>query len=140
MEQVDALSTHSGPISGSKTGRQGFLKHQIKSFGYAIEGVVFSFKKGFHFKFHTLALIVVIILGLIFSITTLEWLIVILISSSIIAAEAINTAIEETCNVLHPEHHPGLKLAKHCAAGGVLILSIAAIVIGAIIFIPKIVG
>lgn len=118
--------------------REPFLKHQIKSFSYAIEGIVFSYKKGIHFKIHVATAIIVIALGFIYSISAVEWLIIILISSGVISAEAINTAIEETGNVLHPEHHPRVKLAKHCAAGGVLILSIAAVIIGLIIFAPKI--
>ena len=120
--------------------RDSFLRHQLVSFSYAIEGIVYSYKKGTHFKIHIIAAVIVVILGFVYSISSLEWLIVVLISSSVIAAEAINTAIEETCDVLHPEHHPGAKLAKHCAAGGVLILSMAALIIGAIIFIPKIFG
>jgi len=120
--------------------RDSFIKHQLVSFSYAIEGIVYSYKKGTHFKIHIIAAVIVVILGFVYSISSLEWLIVVLISSSVIAAEAINTAIEETCDVLHPEHHPGAKLAKHCAAGGVLILSIAALLIGIIIFTPKILG
>ena len=120
--------------------RDPFLKHQVISFGYAIEGIVFSFQKGLHFKMQVAAAIIVIALGFIYSISATEWLIIILISSGVISAEAINTAIEETGNVLHQEHHPRVRLAKHCAAGGVLILSIAATVIGLIIFAPKIFG
>ena len=120
--------------------RDGPILHERKSFGYAIEGIVYSFKKGTHFKIHVAAAIVVVILGFIYSISSLEWLIIILISSAVIAAETINTAIEETCDILHPEHHPGARLAKHCSAGGVLILSIAAVIIGLIIFLPKIFG
>lgn len=56
------------------------------------------------------------------------------------AAEAMNTAIEETCNMMHPEIHPHARFAKHTAAASVLILSIGAAVIGAIIFVPKIFG
>jgi diacylglycerol kinase len=118
--------------------RDPFLVHQYKSFGYAIEGIVYSFKKGTHFKMHTAAAIIVAALGFIYSISAFEWLVTILIVSSVVAAETINTAIEETCDVLHPDHHPGARLAKHCAAGGVLILSIAAVIIGVIIFLPKI--
>lgn len=120
--------------------RDGFFKHQVKSFGYAIEGITYSYKKGTHFKIHVVAAIVVTILGLIMSISSYEWLAIILISSAVIATEAINTAIEETCDVLHPEHHPRARLAKHCAAGGVLILSMASVIIGLIIFLPKIFG
>ena len=118
--------------------RDSFIVHQIKSFGYAIEGIIYSFKKGTHFKFHMAVLFLVIIVGFAYSITVYEWLVIILISSAVIAAEAINTAIEEACDVLHPEHHPGAKLSKHCAAGGVLILSMAAVLIGLLIFVPKI--
>lgn len=117
--------------------RDGFFKHQKISFGYALEGIVYSYKTGLHFKMHTWAMILVVILGFSFEISAIEWMVIILISSAVIAAEAINTGIEETCNVLHPEHHPRARLAKHCAAGGVLVLSIAAIIIGLIIFLPK---
>ena len=120
--------------------RDGPILHEQKSFGYAIEGIVYSFKKGTHFKIHILAIIWVTILGFVYLISAFEWLVIILISSAVISAETINTAIEETCDILHPEHHPGARLAKHCAAGAVLILSIAAVIIGLIIFIPKIFG
>src|SRR3990172_1992728 len=118
--------------------RDGLIKHQIVSFTYAIEGIVYSFKSGLHFKMYIGALILVVILGFIYRISYTEWLVLILVTSVVISAEAINTAIEETCNVLHPDHHPKARLAKHCAAGGVLILSVAALIIGAIIFLPKI--
>ena len=118
--------------------RDSFIVHQIKSFGFAIEGIIYSFKKGTHFKIHVTFAIIVTVMGLIYKLSAYEWLTIILISSAVISAEAINTAIEEACDVLHPEHHPGARLAKHCAAGGVLILSVAAVLIGLLIFIPKI--
>ena len=118
--------------------RDSFIVHQVKSFGFAIEGIIYSYNKGTHFKIHIAFAILIIVLGLIYKLSAYEWLVIILISSAVISAEAINTAIEEACDVLHPEHHPGAKLAKHCAAGGVLILSVAAIIVGFIIFFPKI--
>lgn len=120
--------------------RDPFLVHQVKSFGFAFEGIFYSFKKGIHFKSHVTAAVIVVVLGLIYPISTLEWLILILTISAVISAEAMNTAVEEACDVLHPEHHPRARLAKHCAAGAVLILSIAALLIGLIIFLPKIFG
>ena len=118
--------------------RDSFLVHQFKSFGHALHGIFYSFKIGFHFKVQVAALILAIILGYIYKISAFEWIILILISASVIAAEAANTAIEETCNLLHPELHPHARIAKHCAAGAVLILSVAAAIIGTIIFLPKI--
>lgn len=118
--------------------RDGFFTHQVKSFSYAFEGIFYSFKKGTHFKIQTAAAIFILISGFVYQVSTTEWLVLVLITSAVIAAETTNTAIEEACDVLHPEHHPGARLAKHCAAGAVLILSIASVVIGAIIFTPKI--
>lgn len=116
----------------------GFFTHQVRSFSYAFEGIFYSFKKGTHFKIHTIALSLASTLGIIFSISPAEWAVIILISSAVLAAEAINTAIEETCDILHPDLHPKARLAKHCAAGGVLILSLSSVIIAAIIFLPKI--
>ena len=118
--------------------RDSFIVHQVKSFRWAIEGIIYSYKKGTHFKIHIVFAILVITLGSIYKLSLYEWLVIILISSAVISSEAINTAIEEACDVLHPEHHPGAKLAKHCAAGGVLILSVNAVLIGLLIFVPKI--
>lgn len=118
--------------------RDGFFKHQVKSFYYAIGGITYNFKTQLHFRFHLLAAAVVIFLGLFYSINPWEWLILIIIVTLVIAAEAFNTAIEETCNLLEPDIHPQARIAKHCAAGGVLILSIGAIIVGLIIFVPKV--
>ena len=118
--------------------RDSYLVHQYKSFIWATEGIIYSFIKGSHFKIETIAAIIVIVLGFVYKINSFEWLVLILILSAVLSAEAINTGIEEACDVLHPEHHPGAKLAKHCAAGGVLIFSIGAVIIGLIIFLPKI--
>lgn len=120
--------------------RDPFFVHQYKSLSYAVEGITYSYFKGTHFKMHVAAAIIAIVMGFVYSISTTEWLILILTISTVVSAETMNTAVEEACDVLHPEHHPGAKLAKHCAAGAVLILSIAASMIGLIIFVPKIFG
>ncbi|MCR4324544.1 MAG: diacylglycerol kinase family protein [Candidatus Curtissbacteria bacterium] len=119
--------------------RDSFLVHQVKSFSFAIEGIAYSFKKGTHFKIHTITAIAVVVLGLFYTVSPLEWLVLILTISAVISAETMNTAIEETCDILHPDEHPKARLAKHCAAGAVLILSVAAAAIGIIIFAPKII-
>lgn len=118
--------------------RDPYLVHQVKSFGWAFEGIYYSYFKGTHLKIHVMAALVVTFLGFFYGISSTEWLVLVLIISAVISAETMNTAVEETCDVLHPEHHPGARLAKHCAAGAVLVLSIAAVIIAFIIFVPKI--
>ena len=82
--------------------RDSFLKHQFKSFGYAIEGITYSFQKGTHFKMQVAATILVLIFGVLYSISITEWLILAVLCASVMAAEAMNTAVEEACDVLHP--------------------------------------
>jgi diacylglycerol kinase len=120
--------------------RDSFTVHQVKSFYHGFIGIYYNIKTQVHFRFHLIAAIVVIIMGILYKITFYEWLIVTLLITAIMAAEAMNTAIEETCNLLHPDIHPHARMAKHSAAASVLILSIGALIIGAIIFTPKIFG
>lgn len=120
--------------------RDGFLKHQVKSFYHSFIGIYYNIKTQVHFRFHVIAAVTIIILGAIYKIATYEWLILILFITAVMSAESMNTAIEETCNLLHPDIHPHARMAKHCAAASVLILSIGAVIAGVIIFVPKIFG
>lgn len=57
---------------------------------------------------------------------------------SVLAAEAFNTAIEALCDFASPAYQEAIKHTKDLAAGAVLIVAIAAAVVGLLIFIPKI--
>lgn len=48
----------------------------------------------------------------------------------VLAAELINTALEQLADHLHPEHHPRIKIVKDCAAAAVLLLSLGAAWVG----------
>lgn len=120
--------------------RDGVAKHQVVSFSHAFDGIAYNIKTQIHFRFHLIATFVVVILGVVYKVTPFEWIVLILLTTNVMAAEAMNTAIEETCNMMHPEIRPHARFAKHTAAASVLILSIGAAVVGAIIFIPKIFG
>lgn len=114
-------------------------KKLINSFKYAIEGFISSFKTERNMKLHVLAMILVIILGLIFKLTKIEWFICIILIALIISAELFNTAIETIVDMISPEKNDKAKLAKDISAAAVLALAIAALIIGLIIFIPHIV-
>lgn len=109
------------------------FKRLIKSFGYAIKGVVQLFKNEKNAHIHALAVVVVSTLGFICGITKTEWCIIILCFMSVIAAEAINTSIEKIVDLVSPQYHPLAGKAKDLAAGAVLVLAIGAAIIGLII-------
>lgn len=66
-----------------------------------------------------------------------KWVLVILCIGLVISLEMVNTAIEQLCNIIHPDHHKAIKVVKDVAAAAVLWASFISIIIGIIIFLPK---
>lgn len=114
------------------------MKKLIKSFMYAFDGLKSSFITERNMKIHVFFVILVTICGFIFKISSFEWIICILLFGLVISAELFNTAIETTVDLACSEKNKLAKLAKDISAGAVLILALASIIIGMIIFIPKI--
>ena len=109
-----------------------------KSFQHALSGIIESIHTEKSLKIEIAFGIITIILGFYLNISTLDWMILSLIISSILAAELLNTAIESVVNLASPEFHPLAKKAKDAAAGAVLVLSIGSLVIAWFIFGTKI--
>lgn len=110
------------------------------SFKFALEGMITSFKAERNMRIHISATAIVILLGFLLKISTYDWISLVLIIGMVISAELVNTAIEATVDLITEEKHPLAKLAKDVAASAVLVLAITSIILGAIIFIPKIIA
>jgi diacylglycerol kinase len=82
------------------------------------------------------ALAIALAVGL--RISTNEWLLVMVCIGFVIALEMLNTAIENLCNVVQEEYHPIIKIVKDVAAAAVMWAAIVSVIIGLIIFLPKI--
>lgn len=114
------------------------LSRFFKSFGYAIDGVKTLFRTQANARIHLLAAVLVISAGLFFGLSSTEWCVLILMIALVISLEGVNTAIEFLTDLASPEIHPLAKAAKDVAAGAVLLSTMAAVLIGCIIFIPKV--
>lgn len=108
-----------------------------RSFVYAFRGMVTAFKEEPNFKIHITLASLAIILGFVLQLPTLEWLVLVLTICIVLVVELINTALEEIVNIVSPEIRPEAKIAKDVAASAVLISAIASIVVGALLFVPK---
>lgn len=115
------------------------VKKLINSFKYAFEGIASSFKSERNMKIHVIVMIIVIIWGIIFKISAIEWIVCTILFGLVISAELFNTALETIVDMVMPEINEKAKLAKDVSAGAVLILAIASAISGIIIFVPKIV-
>ncbi len=114
-------------------------KPLLKTLSYGFNGIFYTFKKERNMVIHFLVMILVIISGLFFKISITEWLICFLLFALVLSLELMNTALENVVDLVTEEKKPKAKAAKDAAAGAVLIAAIFSILIGLIIFLPKLV-
>jgi len=110
----------------------------INSFKYAIEGIIVNLKTERNLRIHFILTILVIILGFAFSISLFEWLVCLILFSLVIALELMNTAFEKLVDLCMPKIHPQAKFIKDTAAASVFVVACISVIIGIIIFLPKI--
>lgn len=110
----------------------------FRSFKHAIRGIGVGFKEEFNAKVHFLASLAVLLLGVIFKVAWFEWMILILVIGGVFSMELINTSIEALADLYSTKYNPKIKKIKDLSAGAVLVASIAALIVGMFIFIPKI--
>jgi undecaprenol kinase/diacylglycerol kinase (ATP) len=114
------------------------IKRRILSFKYAFNGLFFIIKTQTNMLIHIAASIIVVAAGFYFKINQNQWLAIILSIALVFIAEIVNTAIEEIVNLISPDFNKKAGLIKDIGAAFVLIAAIFAIIIGSIIFFPKI--
>ncbi|MDV4150112.1 diacylglycerol kinase [Clostridium sp. AL.422] len=114
------------------------IKKLVESFNYAIEGIIQTVRTQRNMKIHLFAALCVLVACFVIDISKLEFLILAITITMVLAAEVINTAIEVTIDMSTNHYHPLAKIAKNAAAGAVLITAINALVVGYIIFWDKI--
>ncbi|WP_421379928.1 diacylglycerol kinase family protein [Bacillus salacetis] len=112
-------------------------KKFLRSFKFAIKGIKLVFLKEFNFLVHFITALAAVAAGFIFSISKVEWLVIILLIAGMFALEMMNTAVERAVDLVTEDYHPLAGQAKDIAAGAVLCYAVGAVIIGLIIFLPK---
>jgi diacylglycerol kinase (ATP) len=111
------------------------MKKFLNSFLFALRGIRFAWA-GTNFRIQCFIGTLVIASGIKFDIRINEWFVVIILIGLVLTAEVFNTAIENLVNFISPDFHPLAGKVKDLAAGAVLVLSFASLLIGLIIFVP----
>ncbi|KKR78944.1 MAG: hypothetical protein UU24_C0021G0013 [Candidatus Nomurabacteria bacterium GW2011_GWA2_40_9] len=114
------------------------LVARIKSATHAWRGIGILVKTTHNFWFQIFFALLAVYLGFILCISTTEWLFIVLTIGIVFVTEALNTAFEIDIDLTSPEYHPYARDTKDVAAGAVLISVFVAILVGLIIFLPKI--
>jgi undecaprenol kinase len=111
-----------------------------KSFYFASRGIVEALKTERNIRIHSSVAVVVILAGLFFSLNWIEWLFILVAIVGTITLELVNSAIERVVDLVTNEYHPLAKQAKDIAAGAVFLYAIFSVIVGIVIFLPKIIS
>ena len=117
-----------------KTGNNHTL---FSAFRNAANGLLFMVRTQRNAKIHLAVGMLVLLMGFLMKISMVEWCIIVLTIGMVLAAEAVNTAIEKLVDLASPGYNENARNAKDVAAGAVLLTAMAAVVIGLLIFLPK---
>jgi diacylglycerol kinase (ATP) len=109
---------------------------RIRSFGYAFQGLGFMLKTQQNAWIHLVATAAVIGAGVWVKLSFYDWRWIVSAIGFVWVAEIVNTAFEHLCDVVQPEFHVSVKVAKDVAAGAVLVAAFIAVVIALLVFLP----
>ena len=120
--------------------KNGFLKGRLKAVTYAFRGFKILISSEDSFKAQFCVGLFTIILGFIFKISIIEWMIQLIAIALVLVAEACNTMVEKLADFVNPNYNKNIGVIKDIGAGAALIAAIIALIIGCIIYIPKIIN
>ena len=115
------------------------FKRLCNSFKYAVTGIKSAYKTEQNLLVHTIVAILIIAVGIIIQLSFIEFAIVFAMIGFVLTAEMINTAIEYAIDMAMPSIHPLAKIAKDVSSGAVLFAAIFSVIVGCLIYIPRII-
>jgi diacylglycerol kinase len=115
----------------------GNVTKSLSKFKYAYDGLKVASQES-SFRIQLMITTTVILLGIIVSISLIEWIVILLLIGMVLSAELFNTVIERICDLFSAGWLlTEIKIIKDISAGAVAVLSIIAVIVGLIIFLPK---
>ena len=110
----------------------------LRSFGYAFEGLAYILRTQRNARIELAVAIAAVALATWLGITTVEWAVLVLTIAVVLALEWINTALELAVSLASPDRHPSAKAAKDVAAASVLLAAAVSVLVGLLLFAPRI--
>ena len=99
----------------------------MKMFRDALRGIILSVRIERNIRTHTLVAFTVIVVGVLLQ---LNMGIILIVISSVLSSEMLNTCIEAICDLVHPDKSDAIRNIKDIAAGAVLINVIVSVLVG----------
>ena len=127
-------------ISRDERKKQKGIKKFINSFSYPIKGLKYAYRNEQNLAVDVGMAILVLIAGFIFKLNATEWVVVVFTIGAVLSLELINSSIEAAVDLVTEEYHPLAKVAKDTSAAAVFVIAIVAVIVGLIIFLPKVIS
>jgi len=113
------------------------MRKRIESFKHAFRGIIDFIIMGTNARIQLASAVLIIVTGFILDFTFTEWIAVTICIGFVLAAEAMNTALEELANEVSQEKRERIRKAKDIAAGSVLIAAITAFLVAIQILVKR---
>jgi undecaprenol kinase len=108
-----------------------------KRLGFAVSGLHEGWRRERSFRAQILMGVLVVV-GVLFLGASTAWMAIIALAIALVlAAELFNSALETLVDHLHPEIHAEIRVVKDMAAGGMLLVSLGAAVVGVLFFFAQ---
>lgn len=111
-------------------------KKRGKAFVYAWQGFKALLRYEHNARLHLVAAVLAVCAGIIFRISPIEWCVIVICIGLVIAAEALNSAVEALADKVSPGYDPLIGRAKDLGATAVTLLALVAAVVGCIVYLP----
>ncbi len=121
-----------------KKTNDGFIKGRLRSIKFAAKGMWILLTTEDSIKAQFFVVLLTVIAGFYFDISTTEWMIQLLTIGLVLVAESLNTAVEKIADFIHPDYHKKIGFIKDIAAGSAGFAAIISLIVAGFIYIPKV--
>jgi undecaprenol kinase len=126
-------------MSKTTDSRNNSRTHELlRSLAAAWTGLASAVRTQRNVRVHLIAALTVLAIGIVFQISTSEWCTLAITIAGVVSLELMNTALETAVNLVTLEAHPLARTAKDTAAAAVLVMAMASVIIGLVIFLPRV--
>jgi len=105
--------------------------------GFALAGVATGWRREKSFRTQTGIALLALIALIVLHPAPIWWAVMAVIVALVLALELLNAALEGVVDHLHPDIHPAIKVIKDMAAGAVLVMSLAALLVGVALVVER---
>ena len=107
------------------------------SIACAWEGISYALRSQRNLRIHMAAGVTAVVAAVAMELSRVELVLVVLTVCLVVLGEMLNTALEFALNLLEARDHPVVRAAKDLAAGGVLTAVAGSILVGILLFGPR---